>query len=246
MTRILMWSGPRNLSTAMMRAFGARGDCAVWDEPFYAPYLAVTGSDHPMRAEILSAHETDPAKVSAACAAPAPDGSTHFYQKHMTHHMIEAFDLSFMAGATNVFLIREPERVLASYAEKWDDVTLHSIGFVAQAELFDRVANTTGAAPIVIDAGDIARQPANTLKALCAAVGLNWTDRMLSWKPGLHASDGVWASHWYNAVAQSTGFAASHEKPLPQLPSHLQNIADQAQAYYEKLANSSERIKVSA
>ena len=219
----------------MMRAFGARGDCAVWDEPFYAPYLVAKGHDHPMRKEILATHENDSAKVSAACAAAAPDGSAHFYQKHMTHHMIKAFDLSFMDDAVNVFLLRAPERVLASYTEKWETVTLHDIGFDTQAALFDRVAQKTGKVPIVLNSSDVTRAPAETLEKLCAAIGISWTTNMLHWPAGLHASDGVWAKHWYNAVEKSTGFTPAVEKPLPALPDHLQRIADAARPHYEKL-----------
>ena len=232
--RIAMWSGPRNLSTAMMRAFGARGDCFVWDEPFYAAYLAATGLEHPMRAEILAAHDNDPASVAAACAAPAPDGSALFYQKHMTHHMLPGFDLGWMDDAANVFLIRAPERVLASYVAKREDVTLEDIGFVQQAALFDRVADRLGAAPAVIDASDVRANPAGVLKKLCAAIGIAWTNRMLSWAPGIHASDGIWARHWYNAVEGSTGFATSPERDV-ELPPHLAAIAEAARPSYERL-----------
>lgn len=241
MTRILMWSGPRNLSTAMMRSFGARGDCAVWDEPFYAPYLLATGLDHPMRAEIIASHENDPAKVAAACAAPAADGSPLFYQKHMTHHMLPGYDLSFMEGAVNVFLIRAPERVLASYVAKRESVTLPEIGFIAQAELYDRVAQSSGAAPIVVDAADVTRDPAATLERLCKAIGISWTPAMLSWKPGIHATDGIWARHWYNAVENSTGFQTGAEKPVS-LPDHLKPIADAARVYYDRLSVAPGRV----
>jgi hypothetical protein len=234
MTRILMWSGPRNLSTAMMRSFGARGDCDVWDEPFYAAYLLRTGLMHPMRDEILAAHETNPDVVSADCAKPSLTGSAHFYQKHMTHHMLAGFDRSFMDGAVNVFLIRSPERVLASYVAKRESVTLPEIGFVAQAELFDRVADQSGTAPIVLDSADMAIDPALTLQKLCKAIGIAWTENMLAWQPGIHATDGVWASHWYNAVEGSTGFRIQTPKAVA-LPDHLQRIADEAQPYYQRL-----------
>ena len=135
-----MWSGPRNLSTALMYAFAARGDCAVWDEPFYAAYLRATGIDHPMRDAIIAAHDPDPASVAAACTGPIPQGQSLFYQKHMTLHMIPAFDRGFMRQLTNVFLIRHPARVVASYSKKREAPTLADIGFVQQAELFDQVA----------------------------------------------------------------------------------------------------------
>jgi hypothetical protein len=239
--RILMWSGPRNLSTAMMRSFGARGDCAVWDEPFYAAYLKRTGLLHPMRDEIIASHDGDPASVASACAKAAPGGEAHFYQKHMTHHMLEGFDLSFMEGAANVFLIRPPERVLASYAAKREEVTLGDIGFTAQAELFDRITDKDGKAPAVIDSGDVTRDPERSLRALCNAIGLPFTARMLSWTPGIHPTDGVWAKHWYNAVENSTGFQRGEEKPVA-LPDHLQRIADAARPFYDKLAASAGRI----
>ena len=131
--RIAMWSGPRNLSTAMMYAFGARADCAVWDEPFYAAYLTETGLDHPMRDEVIAAGETDPQAVAARCSSSVPAGRPHFYQKHMTHHMVEGFPLDWMAEVTNVFLIRHPARVLASYVKKRETPTLEDIGIVQQA-----------------------------------------------------------------------------------------------------------------
>ena len=151
MMRIGMWSGPRNLSTAMMYAFAARGDCAVVDEPFYAAYLAATGVDHPMRAAVIASQSTDPAVVAAQCSRPIPRAQSLFYQKHMTLHMIPEFDRGFMRQLTNVFLIRHPARVIASYAKKRETPTLMDIGLVQQAELFDEVADTLGHAPVVID-----------------------------------------------------------------------------------------------
>lgn len=142
--KIAMWSGPRNLSTAMMYAFAARGDCAVVDEPFYAAYLSATGIEHPMRAAVITAQDTDPAKVAAACSGPVPEGKAHHYQKHMTLHMIPAFDRGFMRQLTNVFLIRHPARVIASYAKKREAPGLDDIGFLQQAELFDQVSQWLG------------------------------------------------------------------------------------------------------
>lgn len=233
--RIAMWSGPRNLSTALMYAFAARGDCAVWDEPFYAAYLAATGLDHPMRAEVIAGGEPDPARVAATCAGPAPGGQPLFYQKHMTHHMLPAFPLGFMEACTNVFLIRHPARVIASYLAKREAPVLEDLGFLQQAALFDRVAERTGKAPIVIDSADIRANPRVALERLCTALSIPFTDRMLSWSPGPRPYDGAWAPHWYGAVHRSTGFEAA-EGLLPDLPPAAQVLAEAALSTYQRLA----------
>ncbi|MCE6952269.1 HAD family hydrolase [Cereibacter sphaeroides] len=233
--RIAMWSGPRNLSTAMMYAFAARGDCAVWDEPFYAAYLKATGIDHPMRDEIIAANETDPGRIAARCAGEAPFGEPLFYQKHMTVHMIPGFDRSFMASCENVFLIRHPARVVASYARKREGPTLADIGFVQQADLFDEVADRLGRPPLVIDSADIRDNPKAALSALCAALGIGFTEAMLHWPAGGHPSDGIWAAHWYGAVHRSTGFE-DPEGPLPDLPPRYADLAERALPHYRRLA----------
>ena len=230
-----MWSGPRNLSTAMMYAFAARGDCAVWDEPFYAAYLQATGLNHPMRDEIVAGHEADPAIVAGRCAAEAPGGKPLFYQKHMTLHMIPAFDRGFMRTCENVFLIRHPARVVASYARKREGPTLADLGFVQQADLFDEVAGWLGRPPLVIDSADVRADPRGTLRALCDALGIGFTDRMLSWPAGGHPADGVWAAHWYGAVHRSTGFEEP-EGPLPSVPAQYAHLVDQALPHYRRLA----------
>ena len=180
-----MWSGPRNLSTAMMRSFGNRADVAgVRDEPFYAAYLAITGKNHPMRAEVLAAQPQDWREVARACASdPVPPGLL-LYQKHMTHHMLPGIDRGWIAGLANVFLIRAPERVLASYAAKREEVTLEDIGFLQQAELFDLVADRTGRAPPVVDAEAVRADPEGVLRRLCAAIGIGFDPGMLAWPAG--------------------------------------------------------------
>lgn len=233
--KIAMWSGPRNLSTALMYSFAARGDCAVWDEPFYAAYLHETGIDHPMRDAIIAGHDADPDRIGAACAGPIPQEQSLFYQKHMTMHMVPAFDRGFMRACQNVFLIRHPARVVASYAKKREGATLQDLGFVQQARLFDEVADWLGHAPLVIDSHDILSDPAAALARLCAALGIPFTSKMLHWPAGPKPFDGIWAPHWYNAVHASSGFEPA-EGFLPDLPTDYQRLADQALPYYEKLA----------
>lgn len=237
--RIAMWSGPRNLSTAMMYSFAARGDCQVWDEPFYAAYLQKTGMDHPMRDEVIAAGLADSRAVASACLASLNADQSLFYQKHMTLHMVPDFDRGFMRGLTNVFLIRHPARVIASYAKKREAPELADIGFVQQAELFDEVADWLGHAPLVIDSADIRATPRETLSRLCASLNIPFTDRMLRWPAGPKPFDGVWAPHWYNAVHASTGFDEP-EGDLPALSPEFQRLCDQALPHYKRL----ERLKL--
>jgi hypothetical protein len=231
-----MWSGPRNVSTAMMRSFENRPDTAVVDEPFYAAYLAKTGLVHPMRDEVLASQPTDWREVAEALVGPIPDGCRVFYQKHMTHHMLPGFGLEWTAACRNAFLIRRPEAVLASYAEKRGDPTLDDIGVVRQAELFELEADRLGRAPPVVDSADLLTDPAGTLKALCAALGIAFTEAMLTWPAGRRASDGVWAPAWYDAVERSTGFGPRPTAEDRPLPDSLRRVADQARPYYERLS----------
>ena len=224
--KIAMWSGPRNLSTAMMYAFGNRTDFTAMDEPFYAPYLARTGLEHPMRAEILDAHETDPEKVAKACA----DGGEkpHKYMKHMPHHMLEGFPLDWALDCVNIHLIRHPARVIASYAAKRDNPTLLDIGYPQQIALFNRIGG------LVIDSHDIRQSPESAVKNLCESIDLSFDSAMLNWPAGPRAFDGIWASHWYGAVHKSTGFAGA-EGPLPELKGAAADLLDAALPFYEKL-----------
>ena len=233
--KIAMWSGPRNLSTALMYAFAARGDCAVSDEPFYAAYLSATGIGHPMAADVIASQPTDPVVVATRCTGGNPEGQPHWYQKHMTLHMIPTFDRGFLADLTNVFLLRHPARVIASYAKKREAPTLHDIGFLQQASLFDEVASLTGTAPPVITAESIRANPQAALVRLCAIVGVPFTPKMLHWCAGPKPYDGVWAAHWYNAVHRSTGFE-DPEGPLPELPAEYQRLADLALPAHDRLA----------
>jgi hypothetical protein len=232
-----MWSGPRNISTAMMRAFENRSDTAIVDEPFYAAWLAASGADHPMREEILASQATDRAAVAAMLTGPVPGGRAVFYQKHMAHHVIPGMDLVWMASCRNAFLIRAPEEVLASYVVRRAEVTLEDIGFPQQAALFDRECDRLGCPPAVIDARDVLENPAATLRALCETLGIPFLDSMLHWPPGPRATDGVWAPAWYDAVERSTAFAPPRPPiTVDDLDPALGPIAKAARPIYEKLA----------
>ncbi|HWG66128.1 MAG TPA: hypothetical protein VN662_01750 [Rhodanobacteraceae bacterium] len=233
--RIAMWSGPRNISTAMMRAWENRGDTAVIDEPFYAHYLVETGVNHPGRDDVIAAQQNDAAKVAAALTGPIPDGKPIWYQKHMTQHMLPGMSLDWLERVTNCFLIREPEQVVASFTIQRPDAAAWELGFEQQARLFDRVCDKLGHTPPVIDATEVLKNPRGTLSALCAKLGIPFTERMLRWPPGPRSSDGVWAPHWYAAVERSTGFAPCRPRN-DKLTDFQQRLADACRPHYERLA----------
>lgn len=229
-----MWSGPRNMSTTMMRSFGARADCVAVDEPYYAAWLVAAGEVHPMQEEILASQSADPASVAETLLAPLPEGKTVQYQKQMTHHMLEDFPLAWAGACEHAFLIRHPARVIASYARKMDAISLEAIGFPQQARLFDAISARTGKTPPVVDSDHILADPATVLERLCAAVGIPWDTAMLSWAPGAKPEDGAWAPHWYDAVWHSEGFGAE-AGPLPVLSGEAAEIEKEALVIYERL-----------
>ena len=207
-----MWSGPRNISTALMRSFGSRPDTAVCDEPLYAFYLARRPVDHPMRDEIVARGERDWRNVAAFLTGPVPDGKAVFYQKHMAHHLVPEVGREWLGALVHAFLIRDPREMLLSLARVMPHPSALDTGLPQQLELFDELAARTGRAAPVIDARDVLLDPRAVLAKLCAALGLEFTPAMLAWEPGLRATDGIWAAHWYGDVARSTGFARPHAR----------------------------------
>jgi hypothetical protein len=232
---LAVWSGPRNLSTAMMRAWENRGDCVVVDEPLYAHYLRHTGLDHPAREAVIAAGEPDWRTVTAWLAGPVPQGQPIWYQKHMTHHLLPHITREWLQPLTHVFLIRDPRDVLLSYVKSRANVTAEDIGLAQQLEIFEYVRAAHGTVPVVIDAAEFLRAPEAQLRQLCARLAVPFTARMLKWPPGARPSDGVWAPYWYQAVQRSTGFEPFRERAR-ELPPQLQSIATAVLPAYETLA----------
>jgi hypothetical protein len=232
--RIAMWSGPRNISTAMMRSWGSRADTAVCDEPLYAHYLKVTGLDHPGRQEVIEAHDPDWRRVSAWLTGPVPGGRAIWYQKHMTHHLLPEVDHGWLSSLVNCFLIRSPEEMLVSLAKVTPNPRLEDTGLPQQLELFEAERQRTGRAPAVIDAKDVLMDPAGMLAALCGAVGVGFDEAMLTWTAGPRPTDGVWAKHWYGAVEKSTGFEPYRARD-ERAPAHLGPVLAGCEEIYRRL-----------
>jgi hypothetical protein len=204
--RIAMWSGPRNISTAMMRAWGNRPDTWVIDEPLYAHYLTQVTVAHPGVDEVIAHHEGDWERVVAGLIGPIPMGRSIYYQKHMAHHWLPHLQGEWVLALRNAFLIRHPAEMLTSLAAKMGRPALRDTGLPQQLEIFEFVRDHTGVIPPVLDAEDVLKDPRGTLTRFCAAVEVAFSDRMLAWPPGRRETDGVWAKHWYEAVERSTGF----------------------------------------
>lgn len=231
--RVAMWSGPRNISTTMMRSFGARADCAVSDEPFYGCFLKATGAPHPMAGEIIAAMDCDWARVAAALRGPTPRGKAVWYQKHMPHHMEGPVSIRDFPGHRHAFLIREPERVIASYGVKRGAARFEDLGYARLLEYFEW-ALAEGLAPTVVDTTTFLADPGAKLAVLCDRLGIAWDPAMLRWEAGLHRDDGIWASHWYDAVAGSTGFGPP-PGPMPELVGEAAELAARCRPYYEAM-----------
>jgi len=230
---IAMWSGPRNLSTALMRSFGNRKDVLeVFDEPFYAAYLKTTNKQHPMFQEVLDSQEQNYNLVVKNCISQ--EGTGICYQKHMVHHLLPSFDLDWVLLSKNCFLIRKPEDVISSFLNKWPIATFEDFGFKEQLNLYNFIKKKSEKEPIVVDANDLRKDPKKTLKKLCESLRIKWDSSMLSWTPGLKSYDGVWAKHWYPSVMSSDSF-----KPLSNTKKtynqNIMNYAHMAQDYYEEL-----------
>lgn len=233
LVRLAVWSGPRNISTAMMRSWENRPDSIVVDEPLYAHYLHATGLDHPVRDEVIAAGETDWQRVVDYLLGPVPDGVRVFYQKHMNHHLLPHIDRAWIRQLTNVVLIRDPREVVASYVRSRASVTPEDIGLPQQVVLYDDLA-AGGTPPPVVDAADFLRDPERYSRAICELVGLEFTDAMLSWPAGPRDSDGVWAPHWYASVWQSTGFEPYRPRN-PELSGAAAKVAEECAEQYAYL-----------
>ncbi|HVS00735.1 MAG TPA: HAD family hydrolase [Thermoanaerobaculia bacterium] len=232
--RLAVWSGPRNISTALMRSFGNRADTWVCDEPFYAYYLLRTRLDHPGRDEVIAAHETDWEKVVDFLTGPVPGGKPVFYQKHMAHHYLPELGEAWFPLLTHAFLIRDPREMLLSLSKKLEAPRLEDTGLAVQVKIFEQARSETGRVPPVVDSRDLLLDPSGVLRLFCETVGLVFDQTMLSWPPQRRPTDGIWAKYWYDAVEASTGWEP-YRPAHGELPPHLEEVQALCRPFYEQL-----------
>ncbi|MCH9693978.1 MAG: sulfotransferase [Gammaproteobacteria bacterium] len=229
---ICLWSGPRNVSTALMYSFAELAEIRAVDEPLYGHYLRVSGSDHPGRDEIVTSMNCDGDAVMTSLLEQQDqaDGSRLFL-KHMAHHLVD-LSLEFLTRTDNVFLIRDPRQMLPSLTIQLPDAGLPDTGLQRQWELYVQLVEN-GQRPAVLDSKQLLLDPAGVLQKLCTHLDLRFDPAMLSWRPGAREEDGIWAPHWYHAVHQSTGFSSYVEKT--DFPEHLLPLLQECEPWYEKL-----------
>ena len=229
-----MWSGPRNISTAMMYSFDNRPDSYCSDEPLYAHYLARTGVTHPGAQNVVASGETDWKKVVDFVCGDIPNRSEIWYQKHMTHHLLPHIGLDWVSKLTNCLLIRDPREVLLSMSKKTDQIDVMATGLPQQNRLFDHLLETTGEIPTIVDSGDILKNPERMLSKLCDVLEIPFDKSMLSWQAGPRECDGIWAKYWYDSVWESTGFA-QYRSRIGELSPEYQVYHDECQVFYDRL-----------
>jgi hypothetical protein len=235
MIRIAMWSGPRNISTAMMRSWGSRADTFVTDEPFYAHYLTQVDVDHPGKAEVLASQDQQWQPVAEWLTEAEPDGKQIWYQKHMAQHYLPQMQGPWFAQLRHAFLLRDPRAVVASFSKVVTEPELKDTGFPQLLDLYRRAADLTGSAPAVVDSAAILKNPKAMLQQLCERLDVPFDEAMLSWAPGPRDTDGVWAKYWYHAVEGSTGFQPYQERQI-ELPARLERVYEECIPYYEELS----------
>ena len=232
--RIAMWSGPRNISTALMRSFENREDTFVIDEPFYACYLSHLGFDHPGKEEILKSQSTNWDEVVQLVTGEIPDNKFIWYQKHMVHHIVNEKNINWLKNFHNCFLIRHPKEVIISYAKQAPINEIIDLGFIQQVTLFKKIKELTGKTPIVFDAKDILISPEKYLKKMCEYLNISFSSKMLKWPKGERSTDGVWSRHWYKNVINSNSFLP-YKNSQEEVPPKYKNLLKECLSYYDYL-----------
>ena len=231
MKSVCLWSGPRNVSTALMYSFAERPDTRVVDEPLYGHYLRVTGTIHPGREEVLENVDCDGDRVMRNLLSQTAAGPEVLFMKQMAHHLVE-LDTDFLSRTENIFLVRDPEQMLPSLTIQLPDADLAATGLQKQWRLYESLVSA-GQNPAIVDSRELLLDPPAVLSRLCDHLGIPYDDRMLSWEAGPRDEDGIWARYWYHAVHRSTGFATYRHKD--RFPGHLQPLLDECKPWYDRL-----------
>lgn len=234
---ISLWSGPRNVSTALMYSFAQRDDMIVVDEPLYAHYLSNTDVDHIGKEVILKDMNNDGDEVIKSILNKKRQKFT--FLKNMAHHWIK-LNNEYLNNMENIFLIRDPEEMLPSLNQQLSNPTLRDTALKKQVEVYDYLVQT-GGAPTIIDSKDLLQDPKAMLIAICDRLTVPFDEKMLRWKVGARPEDGVWAKYWYHNVHKSEGFSSYKKKDGP-FPEHLKPLLKECKPYYKFLSDNSLKL----
>ena len=232
--KIGMWSGPRNISTALMRSFENRLDTTVIDEPFYAYFLKKTGIKHPVYKKVIDSYSTSWDHIANNLIGPIPDGKNIWYQKLMTHHWLKGEPLDWVKSIHNCFLIRHPKKVIISYLKIHNQINPELIGLPQQLHIFNQVVKKTNKIPIVISSEDILKNPKLMLSQLCDLLEIPFSNQMLEWPEGTRDTDGIWSKYWYQNVVKTTSFSQPKNNK-EELPNQFTEVLEECMYYYQKM-----------
>ena len=227
---VACWSGPRNISTALMRSWSSRSDTFVTDEPFYAYYLNETKLKHPMHMEIINKYSTDYIKIVNYLNSKTPDGKKIWYQKHMAHHILNLNDIEWITNFENCILLRHPKEVISSYSNKNKLNSFEELGYRQQYEII-KLLKKKNKSFIIIDSSELLQNPAKVLGAWCKKINIKYEQSMLNWKKGNHINDGIWWKSWYDNVIKTTGFQKYKKKDI-NIESEYDSIYNESMKYY--------------
>ena len=227
---VACWSGPRNISTALMRSWSSRSDTFVTDEPFYAYYLSKTKLKHPMHMEIINKYSTDYIKIVNYLNSKTPDGKKIWYQKHMAHHILNLNDIEWITNFENCILLRHPKEVISSYSNKNKLNSFEELGYRQQYEII-KLLKKKNKSFIIIDSSELLQNPAKVLGAWCKKINIKYEQSMLNWKKGNHINDGIWWKSWYDNVIKTTGFQKYKKKDI-NIESEYDSIYNESMKYY--------------
>ena len=231
---IAVWSGPRNISTALMRSFENRSDCFVSDEPFYSYFLHETGLKHPLRDEVIKTGLINYNKIIKYITGPIPFSKNIWYQKHMAHHILPGVNMNWIKSMKNCLLIRHPSDVILSYSKKYEISSIQQLGYLQQVDIYEMLYQEIGTPPIIVDAQDLLKEPRKMLIEICKNIRIKFDEKMLSWPLGPRITDGIWGKHWYKQVEVSTGFNP-YIKTNGTIPSKYQGLYDKCMKHYDFL-----------
>ena len=230
---VACWSGPRNISTALMRSWSSRKDTFVTDEPFYAYYLKETKLKHPLYKEIIDKYSSNYDEVVNYLINRIPKDKKIWYQKHMAHHIFSFNNIEWINNCENCILLRHPKEVISSYSKKNKLNSVEELGYPQQYEII-KYLKKINKSYVIIDSSELLKNPEKVLSNWCMKINIKFDKSMLRWEKGNYDSDGIWWKSWYDNVIKTTGFKEYEKKDI-NIENKYDSIYNESMKYYTYL-----------